>query len=174
MGIRGRVLSRTTFVPSVVPFGAFRIFVRGTAIGARYPDRAAALSHALPLLRPGSRPFPRKVTPGVKKRRAAYIVYTRPARPPVCTSALLPAEGPGRRTEDISRCRPTYHSFAARRGTARPDTARQHSQIKERQSPRRARARVRRYGAIALHKTSLARWKVDVRPCPAGEKEGGR
>lgn len=51
----------------------------------------------------------------------------------VCT--YTPAEGPGQRVEDISRCRPTYHSFAAWRAA---DTARQqHSQIKESQSPRR-------------------------------------
>ena len=51
----------------------------------------------------------------------------------VCT--YTPTEGPGQRAEDISRCRPTYHSFAAWRAA---DTARQqHSQIKERQSPRR-------------------------------------
>lgn len=50
-------------------------------------------------------------------------------------ASYTPTEGPGQRAEDISRCRPTYHSFAAWRAA---DTARQqHSQIKERQSPRR-------------------------------------
>lgn len=69
---------------------------------------------------------------GKEARRLPYRATA--SRSPILL--LHPAEGPGQRTEDISRCRPTYHSFAARRAA---DTARQqHSQIKERQSPRRA------------------------------------
>lgn len=79
-----------------------------------------------------------------------YIVYS-----PRYVASILGPKARGGGSEDISRCRPTYHSFAAR------PTPRSIHKLRS----AKVNGGVGRYGAIALHKTSLAR--------QVGEVDGG-
>jgi len=82
-----------------------------------------------------------------------YIVYS-----PRYVASILGPKSRGGGSEDISRCRPTYHSFAAR------PTPRSIHKLRS----AKVNGGVGRYGAIALHKTSLARQvgEVDGSPHP--------